>query len=95
LAIFVVVVVGLAVRIALRHAHSHVLLGVLVILFACCGFYTTLRLDQNRLEKQRYTRGPGWILGVTISKLPLGAARLVWLAISIAILALGIAELAG
>jgi hypothetical protein len=89
------VVAAIAAKLALGHLHSRALLGGLVILISLCGFYTTLRLNQTRLDRQRYTRGPGWILGLTISKLPLGAARLVWLVISLGILALGIAEIAG
>lgn len=94
LAIVAVVVAGVVARIAIGHLHSRVVLGAIVILISLCGFYTALRLDQMRLERQRYTRGPGWFIGVAISKLPLGAARVAWLALSTAILALGVLELA-
>jgi hypothetical protein len=95
LAIAAAVVAAILVRVTLGHVHSRALLGGLVIVIALGGFYTALTLNQTRLEKQRYTRGPGWLIGVTISKLPLGVARMVWLAISLGILALGIAEIAG
>ncbi len=94
-AILAVVVVGILVRIALGHVHSHIVLGAVVIAISLTGFYTTLRLNSRRLEEQRYTRGPGWLIGLTISKLPLSAARLVWLLLSLAILALGMLELLG
>jgi hypothetical protein len=90
LAIVAAVVVVVVCDLAINSVHSNVVLGGFVVLISLSGFYTTARLDRKRLEQQRYTRGPGWLIGLTISRLPLGIARVVWLALSTGILALGV-----
>lgn len=90
IAIVVAVVVLIIVNATLNRVHSNVVLGGIVVLISLTGFYTTARLDRARLAQQRYTRGPGWFIGLTVSKLPLGAARVVWLILSTGILALGV-----
>lgn len=90
MAIIVAVVVLIIVNAALNRVHSNVVLGGIVVLISLTGFYTAARLDRTRLAQERYTRGPGWFIGLAISKLPLGVARVVWLILSTAILALGV-----
>ena len=90
IALVAAIIVWIVVNAALNHVHSNVVLGGIVVLISLTGFYTAVRLDRTRLAKQRYTRGPGWFIGLTISKLPLGAARLAWLLLSTGILALGV-----
>lgn len=95
LAIVAAIIAVVVVRIAFAHLHSHIVLGAIVVLISLTGFYTTVRLNRQRLEQQRYTRGPGWFIGLTISKLPLTVARVAWLLLSLAILALGIFGIIG
>jgi hypothetical protein len=90
LAIVAAVIAFVVADLALHRIHSNVVLGGIVVLISLTGFYTAARLDRTRLEQQRYTRGPGWLIGLTISRLPLGIARIVWLALSTGILALGV-----
>jgi hypothetical protein len=93
LAVVAAIAVGVLVSGGLGRVHSHVVLGVLVIVISLSGFYTTARLTPERLVAERYTRGPGWFLGVGIAKLPLPVARAVWLLLSLSICALGVLEL--
>jgi hypothetical protein len=94
LALVGLLVLALIAGAAIDHVHSQVVLGSIVILISFTGFYTAARLTPARLQQQRYTRGPGWYLGVLIAKLPLFAARAVWLLISLGILALGVVSIA-
>ena len=73
--------------------HNHIVLGLLVLLIGLGGVYTTVRLNQQRVDEQRYLRGPGWWIGVLISKTSVPVARVIWGAISAGICALGIASL--
>lgn len=95
LAILAAVVAGVIVDVALHHVHSNTVLGGIVVLIALGGFYSAARLNPARLEQQRYTRGPGWFIGLAISKLPLPLARMAWIALSTGILVLGVVAIVG
>jgi hypothetical protein len=92
MALAAVIVVGIAARAAVPHLGPS-LLGALVVGIGLTGVWLAARLDKRRLNDQRYTRGPGWFIGLAISKLPLPVARAAWLALGLAIIALGVAEI--
>ena len=95
LAIITVIVVVILMRVLLPQLRGTPVLGIFIVVIALGGFYTAARLDPERLQQQRYSRGPGWILGLAVSKMPLGVARSVWVLMSCAILALGVLALVG
>jgi hypothetical protein len=61
--------------------------------FAVTNASSPVRLNQQRVDEQRYLRGPGWWIGVLISKTSVPVARAVWGAMSVGICALGIASI--
>lgn len=73
--------------------HNHIALGIFVLLIGLGGVYTTVRLNRQRVDEQRYLRGPGWWIGVLISKTSVHVARIIWGAMSVGICALGIASI--
>lgn len=75
--------------------HNPTLLGALGIAISLGGFYATLRLNQTRLEQLQHNPRPGWYAGLIMSRLPLGVARVILLAISRGILAAAIVEISG
>jgi hypothetical protein len=88
----VAVVVAL---VAFDQLHNRTVIGVFVVCIGLGAFYCAVRLDPGRHREERYTRGPGWWLGVAMSKLSLGVTRVVWVLMGIGICALGVLELAG
>jgi hypothetical protein len=64
-----------------------------VLLIGLGGVYTTVRLNQRRVDEQRYMRGAGWWIGVLVSKTSVPVASAIWGAMSAGICALGIASL--
>jgi hypothetical protein len=86
--------VAAALLVAINSIHSRVALGSFVVLIGLGGLYTVARLNQRRLDEMRYMRGPGWWIGVLVSKTSVPVARASWTVMSLAICALGIADLA-
>jgi hypothetical protein len=79
---------------AIDRVHDHVVLGSLVLLIGLGGVYTVARLNQQRLDDMRFTRGPGWFIGLLVSKTSVPVARAIWMVMSLAICALGIVSIA-
>jgi uncharacterized membrane protein YhaH (DUF805 family) len=88
LVLVLLVVVGLAVK----QVHG-VLLAIFVILIGLGSFYAAAQMNIHRLEDERYSRGPGWWLGVLLSKTSVGFARSFYVVLGIGICALGIWDL--
>jgi hypothetical protein len=93
-ALAVRLVVAAALVLAISQIHSHVALGLFVVLIGLSGLYTVARLNRRRLDDMRYTRGPGWLIGLLVSKTSVPVARAIWTLMSLAICALGIANIA-
>lgn len=87
-------IVAAALVLLIRQVHNHIALGAFVLLIGLSGFYTVVRLNPQRLNDMRYTRGPGWMIGLMVSKTSLPIARTIWILMSLAICALGITEIA-
>ena len=47
-------------------------------------------MNQHQLQDERYSRGPGWWLGLLISKTNVPVARAIYILMGIGICALGI-----
>jgi hypothetical protein len=90
LALALRVVAAVIAVLLIDQIHNHVVIGAFVLLIGLSGFYTVARLNQGRLNAMRYTRGPGWMIGLLVSKTSLPVARAIWLAMSLGICALGI-----
>jgi hypothetical protein len=69
-------------------------LAILVIIIGLGSFYAAARMDRARLEDERYARGPGWWLGLLISKTSVGFARAFYVLLGVGICALGAVVLA-
>ncbi len=88
----VVVVVGVLARL-LVHNVGLTVLSVFVILIGLSAFWAALRMNEQRLEDERYTRGPGWLIGLLISKTNVPVARGIYVLMGVGICALGFAGL--
>ncbi len=86
----IVIVVALAGGAAVGEIHNHIALGLFVLLIGLGSFWSAARMNQQRLESERYTRGPGWWLGWLISKTSVPFARGFYIVLGIGICALGI-----
>ena len=64
-------------------------LGAFVILIGLGSFWAAMKMDQKRLEDERYSRGPGWFIGWLISKTSVPVARVFYIVLGIGICALG------
>ncbi len=83
-----------ALLVAAVLSHNRDALGAAVVLVGVFGGIWALTRDNDELhEGLRYTRGPGWLLGWGMSKIPGSAARLVYTLMCLAIVALGVLEL--
>lgn len=86
----IVVVGAIAAGAAVGAIHNHIALGLFVVLIGLGSFWTASRMNQQRLEGERYTRGPGWWLGWLISKTSVPVARSAYIVMGIGICLLGI-----
>jgi hypothetical protein len=87
-------IVGAAVLLlVIGRVHNHVVLGSFVLLIGLGGIYTVARLNEQRLDDMRYTLGPGWFIGLLVSKTSVPVARAIWTLMSLAICALGIVSI--
>lgn len=73
--------------------HNHIVLGVFVVLIGLSGIYTIVTLDRRRLDDFRYMRGPGFMIGLLVSKTSVQVARCIWSLMCLAICALGVANI--
>ena len=64
-------------------------LGAFVVLIGLSSFWVAIKMDQKRLEDERYSRGPGWMIGWLISKTSVPFARGFYIVLGIGICALG------
>ncbi len=76
-----------------RHHIPVAVLSPLVILIGLSSFWAAARMNEQRLQDERYTRGPGWWLGWLISKTSVGFARMFYVVLGILICLLGIVVL--
>jgi hypothetical protein len=90
----IIVVLALGAAAAVGEIHSHVALGIFVLLIGLGAFWAAARMDQHRLQNERYTRGPGWWLGWLISKTNIPIARGIYILMGIGICTLGILSIA-
>jgi uncharacterized membrane protein YhaH (DUF805 family) len=86
----IVVVLALIAGAAVGKIHSHVALGIFVLLIGLGAFWVAARMNQQRLADERYSRGPGWWLGWLISKTSVPVARGAYIVMGIGICALGL-----
>ncbi|MGA7704501.1 MAG: hypothetical protein WB998_06350 [Solirubrobacteraceae bacterium] len=86
----IAVVLALA---ALSQLHNKTVLAVFVIVIGLGAFYCAVRLNPERHREERYTRGSGWWVGLIMSKLPMGATRVIWVLMGIGICTLGVLAL--
>jgi hypothetical protein len=92
-ALLVIVAFAIVWRVFVRHHIPVAVLSPLVILIGLSSFWAAARMNEQRLQDERYTRGPGWWLGWLISKTSVGFARGFYVVLGILICLLGIAVL--
>jgi hypothetical protein len=92
LALLALVALWLLSRLFL-HDLGRTLLAAFVILIGLSAFWVAWRMNSQRLAEERYTRGPGWILGLLISKTSVPVARGIHVLMGIGICALGVVVL--
>jgi hypothetical protein len=68
-------------------------LSPLVILIGLSSFWVAARMDEQRLQQERYARGPGWWLGWLVSRTSVSFARGFYVVLGILICLLGLAAL--
>jgi hypothetical protein len=69
-------------------------LGIFVISVGLTAFWNAARMNEQRLAQERYTRGPGFVIGWMISKTSVGFARAFYILLGLGICALGALTLA-
>jgi len=92
-ALLAIVAFTIVWRVFVRHHIPVAVLSPLVILIGLSSFWAAARMNEQRLQDERYTRGPGWWLGWLISKTSVGFARGFYVVLGILICLLGIAVL--
>jgi hypothetical protein len=92
-ALLAIVAFTIVWRVFMRHDIPIAVLSPLVILIGLSSFWVAARMNEQRLQEERYTRGPGWWLGWLISKTSVGFARGFYVVLGILICLLGIAVL--
>jgi hypothetical protein len=93
-AVIAIAGVGLLANFLVRHVLTRVELAAFVILIGLGSFWAAAKMNEKRLEDERYARGPGWFIGWLISKTSVPVARAFYVILGIGICALGIAGLA-
>jgi hypothetical protein len=93
LAIVALGVVYLLARLLTKDVLNRTELSIFVILIGLSAFWVAARMNEQRLEEERYMRGPGWMIGWLISKTSVPVARAIHIAMGIGICALGILTL--
>lgn len=84
-----------AVLFAAVLSHNRYALGAAVVLIGVLGgAWALTRNDEQLHDGLRDTRGPGWMLGLGMSKIPGAGARIAYTLMCLAIVALGVLELA-
>jgi hypothetical protein len=86
-----IVVAGLS-RLFVRHLSMYVI-SPLVIVVGLGSFWVAARMNEQRLQEERYSRGPGWWIGWLISKTSVGFARGFYVVLGVLICLLGVAAL--
>ncbi|MGA9285251.1 MAG: hypothetical protein WBV85_07395 [Solirubrobacteraceae bacterium] len=86
---------AIAAGAAVGEIHNHVALGIFVLLIGLGALWVAARMDQGRLQDERYSRGPGWWLGLLISKTNVPVARGIYILMGLGICALGILSIVG
>ena len=69
--------------------------GGVILLMGLANIVVALRMNEERHQRLRALRGPGWWIGWLASRAPLPVARGLWLLMSMGISALGVAAIAG
>jgi uncharacterized membrane protein YhaH (DUF805 family) len=92
-AILALIVVGLLARFVIRDLMTRTELALFVILIGLSSFWVAAKMDQRRLEDERYSRGPGWFIGWLISKTSVPFARGFYILLGVAIWLLGVVAL--
>lgn len=92
-ALLAIVAFAIVWRVFVRHHIPVEVLSPLVILIGLSSFWAAARMNEQRLQDERYTRGPGWWLGWLISKTSVSFARGFYVVLGILICLLGIAVL--
>ncbi len=92
-ALLALIVIDVLWRAFGRHHIPAVVLSPLVILIGLSSFWTASRMNEQRLQDERYTRGPGWFIGWLISKTSVGFARGFYVVLGVLICLLGLAAL--
>ncbi len=93
LAIITLVVVYFLARVLTKDVLNRTELSIFVILIGLSAFWVAARMNEQRLEEERYMRGPGWMIGWLISKTSVPVARAIHIVMGIGICALGILTL--